>query len=76
MSHYKNLAAVAFRVVGLSVMLYALVAWGYSLLTSRYTGASPLAATLVVLVYFVLGLLLFTLSKLLASLVAKGLDNN
>ena len=75
MNHYKNLATLAFRVIGIIVTAYSLVAWVYILFTSRYSERGTLAAaTFADLAYLIFGVLMIALSKQLASLAVKGLD--
>ena len=76
MNNYKNLAAILFRVLGVSYIVFAILYWPYYLLLCRYSspGTFFIVATLYSLVYIGLGLLLIVLSKRLATLVVRGLD--
>ena len=75
MNDHKTIATILFRVLGVSYMVFAIAYWPYNLLISHYTTSSGLiVATFCALVYLVLGLLLFKLSKRLAALVVRGLD--
>ena len=75
MSDYKALATILFRVLALADIAFAFWCWVYSLLTIHYKEPGALlAATLNNLVYVVLGLSLFILSKRLAALAVRGLD--
>ena len=76
MNNYKNLAAILFRVSGVSCIVFAVLYWPYYLLICHYSspGTFFIVATLNSLVYIALGLLLIVLSKRLAALVVRGLD--
>ena len=76
MNNYKNFAAILFRVLGVSYIVFAILYWPYYLLICHYSnpGTFFIVATLNSLVYIALGLLLIVLSKRLAALVVRGLD--
>ena len=73
--HYEELAAVAFRVIGVCAFILGLLSRVYSLIHTLPDGlASIVAAMLPGLLYLAFGLLLFVLSKRLARLVAGGFE--
>jgi uncharacterized metal-binding protein len=77
MNDRKAIATILFRVLGVSDIVFAVAYWPYNLLVSHYTSSSGIiVATLCALVYLVIGLLLIILSKRLAALVVKGLDQD
>ena len=76
MNNYKNLAAILFRVSGVSCIVFAVLYWPYYLLICRYSSPDTffIVATLYSLIYIAVGALLIVLSKHLATLVVRGLD--
>ena len=76
MNNYRNLAAIVFRVLGVSYIVFALLYWPYYLFICSYSnpGTYFIVATLYSLVFIAGGLLLIVLSKHLATLVVRGLD--
>ena len=77
MTHYYKLAFTTFRVVGIILIIFSLLSCGYGLLVPRPTSIGAAIVTLLpAIFYLLLGILLFTLKKQLASLATKGLDDD
>ncbi len=77
MNDHKAIATILFRAFGVTDIVFAVFYWPYNLLISHYTSSSGLiVATLCSLVYLAVGLFFIILSKRLASLVIRGLDQN
>ena len=75
MSDHKAVATIFLRVFGVSNIAYSVLYWLYGMLTNLFeTPSRFIVTTLWALTYLVLGLLLIVLSKRLASVVVKGLD--
>jgi len=75
MNDHKAVATIFFRVFGVSNIAYSVLYWVYGKFTNLFeTPSRFIVTTLWALTYLVLGLLLITLSKRLASVVVKGLD--
>jgi hypothetical protein len=72
---YKILAAMLFRVLGLSYLVYSIFYAPYLLLTASYSGTFIISA-FGVLTYVAAGVCLLFLSKPFVGLVGKGLGLN
>ena len=75
MNDHKAIATIFFRVFGVSDIAYSVLYWVYGIFTNLFeTPSRFIVTTLWALTYLVLGLFLIILSKRLASVVVKGLD--
>jgi hypothetical protein len=72
---YKILAAILFRILGLSYFVYAIFYAPYLLFIASYNGTF-IVSVLGVLTYVAAGVCLLLFSKPLAALVVKGLGLN
>lgn len=76
MSHYQKLAVIVIRLIAVGVTLSALVGMALAVLVtvfSPFHGHIETTGLLFLVLYAILGVVLFTLSKPLASLIAIGL---
>ena len=76
MSHYQKLAVIIIRMIAVGVTLSALVGMALAVLVAVFApfhGLVEMTGLLFLVVYVILGLVLFALSKPLASLIARGL---
>ena len=74
MSHYQKLAVLIIRMIGIGVALYALVAIAFVVVAVvLFHGQLETTGLLFLVGYIILGIVLFVLSKPLASLIARGL---
>jgi hypothetical protein len=75
MNDHKAVATIFFRVIGVSNIAYSVLYWVYGIFTNLFeTPSRFIVTTLWALTYFVLGFFLIVLSKRLANMVVKGLD--
>ena len=72
---YKTLAAILFRILGVSYLLFGIFYAPYLLVTATFDGTF-IISSLAILTYFAAGICLFLLSRPLAALAVKGLDRN
>lgn len=74
MNDHKAVAAIFFRVFGVSNIIYSVLYWLYGMFINLFESQSRfIVATLWALTYLILGLLLIILSKPLAGLAVRGL---
>ena len=74
MSHYQKLAVIIIRMIAVGVTLYALVAMAFIVLAAVLLhGVFETVGLLFLVIGIILGIVLFALSKPLASLIARGL---
>jgi hypothetical protein len=74
MSHYEKIAVVIIRAAGCCVAVYSLIGIPYNLLgLLLYHRDTVIAGMVSSFTYLIVGVVLFALSKPLASLIVKGI---
>jgi hypothetical protein len=73
MSHYKKLAIVIIRIISCCVSLFGLLGMGFGLVIIKFDREASGVYFYSSLVYLLAGLILFGLSRWLATLAASGL---
>ncbi len=74
MSHYQKLAVIIIRMIAVGVTLYALLLMVFGVFAVvLFHGVFPSEGLIVLLLGNILGIVLFALSKPLASIIAIGL---
>lgn len=76
MSHYQKLAVIIIRMIAVCVTLYGLIGMASAVPFVILLLRSPMLGLIGLLspvTYFILGIVLFALSKPLAALIARGL---
>lgn len=75
MNDHKAVAAIFFRVIGVTNLIYSVLYWLYGMFCNLFEPQSRfIITTLWAGTYLILGLFLIVLSKRLATVVVKGLD--
>jgi uncharacterized membrane protein YiaA len=73
MSHYEKIAMIAFRVIACCIAVFGLVGTAYGLVLNAFQNESAGIYFFASLIYVLIGLILFALSKPLATLIARHL---
>jgi hypothetical protein len=79
MTHYQKLTAILIRICCLVGFLFSFIGFGYSILFRLGEKAYSVQAAesfYASIFYFLFSLILFVLSKPLAKLLCKGIDNH
>ncbi len=79
MTHYQKIAALLIRILCLIGFLFSLIGFGYSILFRLSENSYSVQAAesfYASIFYFIFSLILFVLSKPMAKLLCKGIDND